>query len=82
VTRPGESTARGKGLLGEPTVVRLEWHLPGRDSWLGFAPTLAERAGLVKASFIGSWAMWVALALVLAAGGGGVALVLREARGP
>jgi hypothetical protein len=46
------------------------------------APAIAERAGLVKASFVGSWGLWAALLLVLGGGVAGVAVVMREARRP
>jgi hypothetical protein len=35
-------------------------------SWLSFAPTAARRFPLVKAAFLGPWALWAALAVLLA----------------
>jgi hypothetical protein len=59
--------------------MRLEWRRPGEESWLEFAPTLAERAALVKPSFVGSWTLWAALIAVLASGLGALVLFVREA---
>ena len=60
--------------------MRLEWRRPREESWLAFAPTLAERASLVKPSFVGPWTFWAALAAVLASGFAALALLVREVR--
>ena len=61
-----------------PDVVRIDYIRPGRESWWEFAPVVAQRFGLVKPSFVGSWTLYAALgafvvlcaaALVLTLGG-------------
>jgi hypothetical protein len=66
---------------GNPThsIAWLGWFRrdsPSRFSELG---AFAERAGLVKASFFGSWTFWAGAALLLLAGVAAVRTVLREA---
>jgi hypothetical protein len=39
---------------------------------------IAHRYGLVKASWVGTWTFWVALAVLVAVSAAGVALVARE----
>jgi hypothetical protein len=46
--------------------MRFEYELPDATTWWSFAPELAERFGLVKATFFGSWTMWVTLAALFA----------------
>ena len=57
---------------GPPPYVRMrfEYEFPEASTWWSFAPEIAERFGLVKATFFGSWALWATLAalLVLALG--------------
>jgi hypothetical protein len=53
---------------GEPPYIRMrfDYELPEASTWWSFAPELAERFGLVKATFFGSWTMWVTLAALFA----------------
>ena len=53
---------------GEPPYVRMrfEYELPEATTWWSFAPDLAERFGLVKATFFGTWTMWATLVALLA----------------
>jgi hypothetical protein len=53
---------------GPPPHVRMrfEYELPDATTWWSFAPELAERFGLVKATFFGPWTMWVTLAALFA----------------
>jgi hypothetical protein len=70
--------SRGRNFAGSKAW--LGWqkrHAPSRLSRLG---AYAERDGLAKASFFGTWTFWAGAALLLAAAAGAVALVLREAR--
>jgi hypothetical protein len=57
---------------GPPPYVRMrfEFEFPEASTWWSFAPEIAERFGLVKATFFGTWTFWVTLAalLVLALG--------------
>jgi hypothetical protein len=67
---------------GQPNLrVRMEWQAGGERSHASYAGTVAERAGLVKAPFLGSGLMWLALGLTLAASLAALALVVREAGG-
>jgi hypothetical protein len=59
--------------------MRLEWFESKKQTRLAGAGDVARRYGLAKASFFGSWTMWVMLALLLAASAGGIVLVAREA---
>jgi hypothetical protein len=59
--------------------MRLEWRRPGEESWFEFAPTAAERASLLKPSFVGAWTFWVALIAVLLSGFAALLLLVREA---
>ncbi|MEA2448421.1 MAG: hypothetical protein QOG63_353 [Thermoleophilaceae bacterium] len=53
-------------LLPEPWVrIRLDYSEAGERTWWSIAPDVAERFGLFKASFLGSWTMWVVLAAAL-----------------
>jgi hypothetical protein len=64
----------------KPVRLRFDF-LTGRErTALGWSPTVAERAGLVKASFIGSWTMWAALALLLLSCAGAVVAAWRAVR--
>jgi hypothetical protein len=61
------------------SIAWLGWfraHSPSRFDQLG---AFAERAGLVKASFFGSWTFWAGAILLLLAGAAAVRTVLREA---
>lgn len=61
-----------------PERMRMEWQFGDERSHASYAGTIAERAGLVKAPFLGSGLMWIALALTCMATLGAVALVVRE----
>lgn len=63
-----------------PDDIRLDFLRSGKESWWAFAPTLAERVGLRKASFFGTWTMWAALGLVGLTWVAGLLLLGREAR--
>jgi hypothetical protein len=55
------------GGFPEPWVrIRLDYSQASEKSWWSFAPTAAGRFGLIKATFLGSWTMWVVLAALLA----------------
>jgi hypothetical protein len=59
-------------------VVRLQWDLGSSAARWALTPTIAHRAGLNKASFIGSWTFWLLGALMLGVGVAVVRLVVRE----
>jgi hypothetical protein len=66
------------GVNVEQIVVRLEFRRTKPESWLSFAPRIAQRAMLGRASFVGTWTFWaVAVAVVLTALGA-IALAMRE----
>ena len=46
--------------------MRFDYEFPEASSWWSFAPEIAERFGLVKATFFGSWTLWVTVAALLA----------------
>jgi hypothetical protein len=60
--------------------MRLEWHRSRPGSRFENLGEIARRAGLSKASFIGSWALWVVFALILGAGALGVSASVRGTR--
>lgn len=64
----------------QPGRMRVEYPLDGARSPLSIARRVADRAGLLKASFIGGWTIWLALVLTLAAGAVGVVAVARAER--
>jgi len=66
---------------GEPTgnVLRADYFLAGTQSWFAMAPTIARRLPLYLPSWMGSWTMWVLLALALASAAFAVTLVARQA---
>jgi len=59
--------------------VRVDFLRPGSESWWSFAPAVAERFGLRKASFFGDWTMWAVFALVAATWLIALLLLRREA---
>jgi hypothetical protein len=65
---------------GVPVLVRLDWYRPGSETGWQLMSDVADRNALLKAPFLGPWALWVALAVLLGLSAAGVALVLREAR--
>jgi hypothetical protein len=65
----GESGTRLAGPGGVKdvhAVLRLEYRSGERRSWWSVAPDVARRASLVKATFFGAWAFWVAMVALLA----------------
>lgn len=71
------------GVVGrkrQPGRIRLEYPVAGTRSRLSAAGDVARRAGMVKASFFGSWTMWAALLMTLTAGVLSVAAVMRGER--
>jgi hypothetical protein len=61
----------------QKAAVTVEFFRPGTSTWWSLLPTIAHRAGVLKGSLAGSWALWVAAALVLLAGLGALAIALR-----
>ena len=64
----GEQSAqlpRGQEQVVAFAKIRFDYISADSRSWFDFAPTVAGRYGLVKATFFGDWTMWVALALLL-----------------
>jgi hypothetical protein len=59
--------------------IRLDWYEGKKHMRIAGAGDVAKRYGLAKASFFGSWTMWVMLGLLLAASAAGIVLVAREA---
>jgi 4-amino-4-deoxy-L-arabinose transferase-like glycosyltransferase len=60
--------------------VAVFWLRPGTDSWWSVAPAMAERAGRLKAGWMGTWTAWTALALLFAAGVLAVVALARRSR--
>jgi len=60
-----------------PDVVRIDYTRPGHETWWTFAPVVAERFGLVKSSFVGSWTLYAVLGVFGLLCTGGIVLVLR-----
>ena len=63
-----------------PDVVRIDYIRPGRETWWSLAPVVAERFGLAKASFVGSWTLYAVLGAFALLCAGGIALVLSRSR--
>ncbi len=63
-----------------PDDVRVDFLRSGSESWWSFAPAVADRFGLRKASFFGAWTMWAVFALVGLTWVAGLVLLRREAR--
>ena len=57
--------------------VRVDYMYPRDRAWWGLAGTLAERFGLVKASFFGAWTMWAMFGVLAALWAGVIVLLLR-----
>lgn len=79
----GDFVAPGKhGAVapGGPANLRLDWFAPKPQTWWGTVNRIAERFPLVKASFLGPWSFWVALAILLAVSATAVTRVVREAK--
>ena len=64
----GSAALEGGPQPAPPPWIRMhfDYQLQEASTWWSFAPDLAERFGLVKATFFGSWTFWVALGLLLA----------------
>jgi hypothetical protein len=69
-----ESGPRGKT---PPVRMHFDYQLPKATSWWSFAPTIARRFGLMKATFFGSWTLWFALAALAALALGVAAYAVR-----
>ena len=65
---------------GEPVPIALRFDYLTRErlSWWSFAGEVAARDGALKATFFGSWTMWLALAVLAAICFGSVLYVARE----
>jgi hypothetical protein len=74
--RLGVASAPSSGGV-DSTVMRLDWYTPRRESWWAGVSRIADRFALVKAPFLGPWAFWAALAVLL---GISVAAVFRAVR--
>lgn len=67
---------------GSPTSARVSliYFRAGRESWWQLLPTLAERVGFGKASFVGSWLLLVCAAAMLLVWAATIRLLARELR--
>lgn len=57
-TPPRFSPANLSGQIFDDAV-RVDFYRPGEESYVEFAPEVATRFGLVKASFFGDWTLWL-----------------------
>jgi hypothetical protein len=71
---PATVTLAGRRLRNEPERIHFEWQFQEEASPLSLADDVSDRFALVKASFFGTAALWVALALTALASA--VALVV------
>jgi hypothetical protein len=62
-------------LADEP---RVDYLRAGSESWWSIAGSVAQRFGLVKTSFFGSWTMWAIFGLVGATWIAAIAILLRR----
>jgi hypothetical protein len=58
--------------------LRLDYYTAAKKSWLSLSPQVADRYGLVKATFFGAWTFWLAMAALLAVCLGSVLYAGRE----
>jgi hypothetical protein len=66
-TQPGATASQPAAAQPSPyVIVNLDFQRADEASWLSFAPTVADRYGLVKATFFGAWTFWVAMIALLA----------------
>lgn len=55
---PGERAAAVTGRTKDaPARARIDWLRAGEETWFAFAPVIAERYALAKASFFGPWTL-------------------------
>ncbi|MDQ3644478.1 MAG: hypothetical protein M3356_03085 [Actinomycetota bacterium] len=82
-TPPGGSSldVLFEGQQRPPDDVRVDFLRRGSESWWRFAPAIADRLGLRKAAFFGSWTMWAVFVLVALTWAAGLLLLRREAPG-
>lgn len=71
----GQANPASQELDDDP---RVDFLRPESESWLAMASTIADRFGLQKASFFGSWTMWAVLALFALACAAALRLLWRE----
>lgn len=76
ITPHGHPVAFG----GRGQDARLEYLRGSRETWLALAPEVAERVGVGKASFGGTWISMAALVLAVGAAAGAVGLTVATAR--
>jgi hypothetical protein len=62
----------------QPVVPRIDWFAPEPHSWWWTIGRVADRFGLVKPPFFGSWTFWLALAALLGISVAAIRLVVRE----
>ena|SRR5436305_1014123 len=75
--QPTSTLVNGKPQYAE---ISIEFFRRGRSDAWSLLPTIAQRAGVLKGSLAGGWSFWFAIALVLVAGAGAIALSLRGVR--
>ena len=76
----GNQTAASAGFISAPPGdIRVDFLGRGSESWWSFAPAVADRFGLRKASFFGDWTMWAVFLLVGLTWVAGLLLLRREA---
>ena len=76
----GNLSTRGGVRLRGKDVIRYDWLLPGRPSWLGIAPEVASRFAATKPTFVGAWTFWAVFAVLAVLWSGAIALVVRQER--
>jgi hypothetical protein len=57
---------------------RVDYMRGGAESWWGVLPTIADRFGLMKASFFGSWTMWAVFAALAGLWAATIAVLVRN----
>jgi hypothetical protein len=60
--------------------VEIEYLRGRQERWWDIASLLAKRVGIVRASFVGGWSLWIGAALIAAAWIVALRLLLREAQ--
>jgi len=81
----GLANAQGRlELDGKPQagVLRVAFRRPGRESWLAFTPTIADRFDVAKTRLAGNWTFWAVMVLVLGIAGLGIRETLRDEEAP